>query len=110
MLKLAVFVFALTGQNKSAFVVRMELLDLKIDVSRSAINRLWKSKLIGGPESTTVVLGMKRRKRKTVQTPEVIRKVKQMVQSDNPRTELVMGKRIGVPLNGSAKPSRKILA
>ena len=74
----------------------MELLDLKIDVSRSAINRLWKSKLIGGPESTAVVLGMKRRKRKTVRTPEVIGKVKQMVQSDNPRTQLVIGKRVGV--------------
>ena len=89
-------IFALKGQKKSAFVAKMELLDLKIDVSISTINRLWKSKLIGKPGSMAVVLGMKRRKRKTVRTPEVIRKVKQMVQNDNPRTQLVMGKRVGV--------------
>ena len=74
----------------------MELLNLKIDVSISTINRLWKSKLIGGPESTAVILGMKKRTQKTVRTTEVIRKVNQMVHSDNPRTQLVMEKLVGV--------------
>ena len=80
-------ILTLKGQNKSASIVRKELLDLNIDVSRRAINRVWKKKLIGGPELSEKIPGIKRRKRKTVRTPEVIRKVRQMIKSDNPATQ-----------------------
>ena len=89
-------ILTLKGQNKSASIVRKELLDLNIDVSRRAINRVWKKKLIGGPELSEKIPGIKRRKRKTVRTPEVIRKVRQMIKSDNPATQKEMGRRLEV--------------
>ena len=53
-------------------------------------------KLIGGREVTGNLPGIKRRRRKIIRTPEVIKKVKQMIKSDNPRTQMVIGKRVGI--------------
>ena len=69
----------LKGQKKSAFIVQRELLGANINVSISTINHLWKKKLIGGPEVTGNLPGIKRRRRKIIRTPEVIKKVKQMI-------------------------------
>lgn len=89
-------ILALKGQKKSAFIVQRELLGANINVSISTINHLWKKKLIGGPEVTGNLPGIKRRRRKIIRTPEVIKKVKQMIKSDNPRTQMVIGKRVGI--------------
>ena len=79
-------ILALKEQGNSGYVVRKILSGIPVDVSVRAINQLWKKKLIGGSQNAGKIAGAKRRKLKTVRTPEVIRKVKQMVQSDNPRT------------------------
>ena len=89
-------ILALKAQNKSAFMVRKELLALKTPVSIRAINRLWKQKLVGGPEITGNLPRAKRRRRKNVRTPEVIQKVKRLVKNDNPATQKEMGRRLGV--------------
>ena len=89
-------ILALNGQTKSAFVAQRELLGANINVSISTINNLWKKKFIGGPEVTGNLPGIKRRRRKIIRTPEVIKKVKQMIKSDNPRTQMVIGKHVGI--------------
>ena len=79
-------ILALKEQGNSGYVVRKILSGIPIDVSVRAINQLWKKKLIGGSQNAGKIPGAKWRKLKTVRTPKVIRKVKQMVQSGNPRT------------------------
>ena len=89
-------IFALKGQNKLAYVVRKELLALKIDVSERSICRLWKKKLFGILSFEGTKPWEKRRRTKAVRTPEVIKKVKRLTDMDNPMTQEIMGKRVGV--------------
>ena len=69
---------------------------LKIDVSERSIRRLWKKKLFGILSFEGTKPWEKRRSTKTVRTPEVIKKVKRLADTDNAMTQEIMGKRVGV--------------
>ena len=89
-------IFAQKGQNKSAYVVRKELLALKIDVSERSIRRLWKKKLFGILPFEGTEPWEKRRRTKTVRTPKVFKKVKRLTDTDNPMTQEITRKRVEV--------------
>ena len=89
-------IFALKIQRKSAYVVRKELLVQTITVSERAICALCRKKLLGILPFEGTEPWQKRRRMKTARTPEVVKKVKRLTQTDNPSTQQFVGRRWGV--------------
>ena len=87
-------IFALKDQGMSAFVIRKELLKSNHDVKISTIDQHWRENLKKIPLKDEQRL--KRKRTRTVRTPEVVKKIKRLLASDNPPTQQAIGHRLGI--------------
>lgn len=88
-------IFALKSQNKSAHVVRKELLALKIDVSERSIRRLWKKNCLEFYHLREPNHGKKAKDKSCTYTGSH-QKSEASDRYGNPMTQEIMGKRVGV--------------
>jgi hypothetical protein len=88
-------ILALSAQKFSQSMIIKELGRQNIRVSKGTVSRLLKNHNNGAENQGTNKPGERKQRRPTICTPQIVKKVKEFIKSDNPPTQMEMGRRVG---------------